>query len=71
MLSGGPLEPRRHATLQSALENAARSRWGLSFLDYQENETPLSFAELYDRAQRAAGGLREMGIGRASCRERV
>ncbi len=62
MLSGGPLEPRRHATLQSALENAARSRWGLSFLDYQENETPLSFAELYDRAQRAAGGLREMGI---------
>jgi len=62
VLSGGPLEPRRHPTLQSALENAARSRWGLSFLDAGEKETPLSFAELYDRAQRSAGGLREMGV---------
>ena len=61
MLSGGPVVPR-HLTLQSALENAARSRLGLTFLDAQERETPLSFAELYERAQRSAGGLREMGI---------
>jgi acyl-CoA synthetase (AMP-forming)/AMP-acid ligase II len=62
MLSGGPMVAPRHATLQSALEGAARSRLGLAFLDAQERETQLSFAELHERAQRAAGGLRQMGI---------
>ncbi len=62
MLSGGPMVPPRHATLQSALEQAARSRWGLTFLAAQERETELSFAALYARAQRAAGGLRELGV---------
>jgi len=55
------VEPR-HPTLQSALESAARSRWGLSFLDAQERETRMSFAELHERAQKAAGGLLQMGI---------
>ncbi|TMB16795.1 MAG: fatty acyl-AMP ligase, partial [Deltaproteobacteria bacterium] len=62
MLTGGPAVAPRHQTLHAALEHAARSRWGLTFLDAQERETPLSFAELYERAQRAAGGLREQGI---------
>jgi fatty-acyl-CoA synthase len=62
MLSGGPMVAQRHPTLQSALESAARSRLGLAFLDAQERETRLSFAELYERAQKAAGGLRQMGI---------
>ena len=62
MLSGGPMVEPRHPTLQSALESAARSRWGLSFLDAQERETRMSFAELHERAQKAAGGLRQMGI---------
>ncbi|HYS11266.1 MAG TPA: fatty acyl-AMP ligase [Myxococcales bacterium] len=64
MLSGGPPLVPRHATMIAALESAARSRWGLSFLDAQERETALSFAELYERARVAAGGLREMGISR-------
>jgi len=62
VLTGGPAVAPRHQTLHAALEHAARSRWGLTFLDAQERETPLSFAELYERAQRAAGGLREQGI---------
>jgi fatty-acyl-CoA synthase len=62
MLSGGPMVPPRHPTLQSALEGAARSRWGLSFLDARERETSLTFAELYERAQRAAGGMLQMGV---------
>jgi len=64
MLSGGPLVAPRHATFVAALESAARSRWGLSFLDAQERETSLSFAEMYESARTAAGGLREMGVAR-------
>ncbi|HYY52866.1 MAG TPA: AMP-binding protein, partial [Myxococcales bacterium] len=64
MLTGGPAAAMRHLTLHAALESAARSRWGLSFLDAQEHETTLSFAEMYERARRAAGALRELGIER-------
>ncbi len=64
MLSGGPMIAPRHATLQAALEHAAASRWGLSFLDAQERETALPFHALYDRARRTAGGLREIGVER-------
>jgi len=64
MLSGGPPAPPRHATVGEALESAASSRLGLSFVDAKERETDLSFAELYKRACRAAGGLRELGIRR-------
>jgi fatty-acyl-CoA synthase len=62
VLSGGPAVAPRHQTLHAALEAAARSRLGLTFVDAQERETALSFAELYERAQRAAGGLRELGV---------
>jgi fatty-acyl-CoA synthase len=64
VLTGGPAVAPRHPTIHAALENAARSRWGLTFLDGQERETLVSFAELYERAQRAAGGLRELGVER-------
>jgi acyl-CoA synthetase (AMP-forming)/AMP-acid ligase II len=64
VLSGGPAAPVRHGTVHAALEAAARSRWGLSFLDAQERETHLPFAEMYERARRAAGALRELGIER-------
>lgn len=64
MLSGGPPIPPRHRTLGDALRAAAASRLGLTFLDARERETELSFAELYERARRAAGGLRELGIRR-------
>jgi acyl-CoA synthetase (AMP-forming)/AMP-acid ligase II len=63
MLSGGPMVFPRHSTLQSALEQAAASRWGLCFLDAREQETELSFASLQQRARRTAGGLRELGVG--------
>jgi len=64
VLSGGPTIAPRHATLQLALEDAARSRFALSFLDAQERETSLSFLALYERAQRTAGWLRSLGIRR-------
>ena len=64
MLSGGPPAPPRHATLQRALAEAAQGGLGLTFLDAQEKERPLSFAELYSRALRTAGALRERGIRR-------
>ena len=64
MLTGGPAVAPRHPTIHAALEHAARSQLGLTFLDGQERETFLSFAELYERAQRAAGGLREVGVER-------
>ncbi|HUJ28266.1 MAG TPA: fatty acyl-AMP ligase [Myxococcales bacterium] len=64
MLSGGPALKPRHATLQQALAAAAKSRWGLTFRDAQERDTPLPFADLHQRAARTAGGLREMGVKR-------
>jgi fatty-acyl-CoA synthase len=64
MLSGGPPLRPRHATVGEALQSAASSRLGLTFVDAKERETALSFAELHARACRAAGGLRELGVGR-------
>src|SRR2546421_187134 len=54
--------PRPEDDLIADLQLAARSRWGLSFLDAQERETELPFASLYERARRAAGGLRDLGV---------
>ena len=64
MLSGGPLRKPLHQTLQRALATAAKSRWGLTFRDAQERDTPLPFAEMHQRAARTAGGLRELGVQR-------
>ena len=64
MLSGGPPAPSRHQTLQRALSAAAQGAAGLTFLDARENERALPFAELYARALRTAGALRERGLRR-------
>jgi acyl-CoA synthetase (AMP-forming)/AMP-acid ligase II len=64
MLSGGPLSLPRHDTIQRALAAAAQSGSGLTFLDAQERERALPFAEMYLRARRAAGALRARGVQR-------
>src|SRR3954468_18664159 len=64
MLSGGAKVAPRHATVGEALESAAASPLGLTFVDARERETALSFAELYARACRAAGGLRALVVRR-------
>jgi acyl-CoA synthetase (AMP-forming)/AMP-acid ligase II len=64
VLSGGPPAPWKHPTLQQALAAAAQGDCCLTFLDAQENERALPFSELYARALRAAGALRERGIRR-------
>ena len=56
--------PPRFRTLADALEAAARSSDGLVFCDSKEVERPLSYADLLDRARRAAGGLRALGVRR-------
>jgi len=61
MLSGGPMVAPRHSTCVGAGERGP-IRLGLAFLDAQERETRLSFAELHERAQKAAGWLRQIGI---------
>jgi acyl-CoA synthetase (AMP-forming)/AMP-acid ligase II len=61
-LVGPPASPARHASLQAALESAARSSVGLTFLDARERETPLPFAALWLRAVRAAASLAALGV---------
>jgi acyl-CoA synthetase (AMP-forming)/AMP-acid ligase II len=61
-LVGPPASPPRHASLQAALESAARSSVGLTFLDARERETPLPFAALWLRAVRAAASLAALGV---------
>jgi acyl-CoA synthetase (AMP-forming)/AMP-acid ligase II len=64
VLSGGPAPRPRHETLQRALAAAARSRFGLTFLDAGEHEQAVPFSEIHQRARRTAGGLRALGIRR-------
>ena len=49
-------------TLTGFLERAARSDAVVRFLDRREEETTLTYGELYARARQVAGGLLEMGI---------
>nr|AYM53425.1 AMP-binding protein [Melittangium lichenicola] len=59
----GPALPRvRHATLTEALEAAAHSRLGLTFVDSAERETHLPWAEVALRARRTAAGLARLGV---------
>ena len=64
ILRGAPLPAVRHATIMEALAAAARTPLGLTFLDAQEREAPLPFAELRARALRLAGALRAIGVER-------
>ncbi len=49
-------------TLTEAMERAARSDAVVRFLDRREQETTLTYGELYQRARQVAGGLVEMGV---------
>jgi acyl-CoA synthetase (AMP-forming)/AMP-acid ligase II len=62
-MRGVPLPAVRYATVTEMLADAARTRMGLTFVDAQERETPLSWAEVYRRARRTAAGLARMGVG--------
>ncbi len=62
LLRGEPLPPSRHATLQRALAAAAASPKGLCFLDAQERERALPFAEMHARARKFAWSLQAIGI---------
>jgi acyl-CoA synthetase (AMP-forming)/AMP-acid ligase II len=61
-LRGPPAPTPRHATLVDALA-AAASHWSaVTFVDLHEREVRLSWGELHDRAQRAAGVLADRGV---------
>jgi acyl-CoA synthetase (AMP-forming)/AMP-acid ligase II len=64
MLTGGPAPQPRQGTIQLALQAAAQSESGVTFLDAQESERALTFREMHERALRAAGALRAKGVRR-------
>jgi len=59
---GPALRPPRHQTVNAALEEAARTRWGLTFVDARERELEMSFAEVQQRALEVAGALASRGV---------
>jgi fatty-acyl-CoA synthase len=61
-VKGPPQENPRHASLVDALEAAARSPHGATFVALSEREEQLSWAELHRRARRKAAALQQLGI---------
>jgi fatty-acyl-CoA synthase len=61
-LIGPSLPPVGHATINAALANAALSDAGLILVNAREEETRLSWKELYQRARRMAASLQKLGI---------
>ncbi|HEU4382203.1 MAG TPA: AMP-binding protein [Anaeromyxobacteraceae bacterium] len=61
-LVGPPAPPPRHATVAAALAAAASHPSGVTFVDLRERETWLSWAEVADRARRAAAALSGLGV---------
>lgn len=61
-MKGPSLPPLKHATLAGALEQAARTDLGLSFVDAQDRDDFLPFRDLLARARRVAGGLAAQGV---------
>jgi acyl-CoA synthetase (AMP-forming)/AMP-acid ligase II len=62
ILRGPPRPPVRHATLVRALAAAARHPSGVTFVDLQERETFMPWAEVRARAERAAANLVHLGV---------
>ncbi len=62
MLTGGPAPQPRHGTIPLALQAAAQSESGVTFLDAEESERALTFREMHERARRAAGTLLAKGV---------
>ncbi|MGQ0503751.1 MAG: AMP-binding protein [Myxococcaceae bacterium] len=61
-LRGPELNPPEVATVNEALERAAQSSEGLTFVDLQERERVLPFRDLQSRARRRAAALQALGI---------
>jgi acyl-CoA synthetase (AMP-forming)/AMP-acid ligase II len=62
MLTGGPAPQPRHGTIPLALQAAAQSESGVTFLDAEESDRALTFREMHERARRAAGTLLAKGV---------
>jgi len=62
MIAGPPLPPLEVSTVNAALERSARTGLGLVFVDAGEQERPMPWAEVRDRAQRIAGALATRGV---------
>ncbi|MBK7860098.1 MAG: AMP-binding protein [Archangiaceae bacterium] len=61
-LEGPPLEGPTSATVNQALKLAAATAFGLTLVDAQEHERRFTWAELHERARRAAAALLERGV---------
>jgi fatty-acyl-CoA synthase len=61
-MKGPPAPPPKHATLPDALQAAARSRHGATFVALSEKEESLAWAELHLAARRKAAALRSLGV---------
>lgn len=61
-MKGPPLPPLPHRTLTEALARAGESAAGLVFVDTREEDTRLSWADVYARSLRVAGGLAARGV---------
>nr|AYM52666.1 AMP-binding protein [Aggregicoccus edonensis] len=61
-MKGPTLPAVRYATVTEMLADAARTAMGLVFVDAQERETSLPWAEVYRRARRTAAGLERLGV---------
>ena len=53
-----------HPTVNAALRAAVASPFSLTFLDAQERETALTWAQVVERAMSAAGALAARGVKR-------
>ena len=61
-LRGPPAPAPRHASMAAMLSAAARHPSGVTFVGLREEETRLSWAQVEERARRAAGALVARGI---------
>jgi fatty-acyl-CoA synthase len=61
-MKGPPAEPTKHGTLHEALEGAARSARGATFVSLSESEERLTWTDLHRAARQKAAGLRRLGI---------
>jgi acyl-CoA synthetase (AMP-forming)/AMP-acid ligase II len=61
-MNGVPADPPAHATLNEALRAATVAPGGITFIDLQEREQTLEFAEIYRRALRVSGALTALGV---------
>jgi fatty-acyl-CoA synthase len=62
MLRGPPLPPPKHVTLDACLSAAARTPFGLVFVDAKERESFVPWSEIRSRARRTAAGLERLGV---------